>query len=242
MCTLAHVFEAAGIATVALGSIRKQMVGTAPPRGLACDFPLGRPLGKPNDAAFQHRVLDHAFTLLERSAPGVEDFAEAVTDRETETLACPLPPRHDPDAHPAVDEARGLRAAYDRAVARYGNRVGACRAVGADGIPAAIESFVRVGAGTPWKEAGIPGVPARVAHDIRGYYETAALALADHTPAAWAGLRWFRDATQAGKVIRTAQRTMRDAGVRRDLWFFLLPLDTLQDQPADQPVPPRRSA
>lgn len=242
MCTLAHVFEAAGIATVALGSIRQHMLGTAPPRGLACDFPLGRPLGKPNDAAFQHRVLDHAFRLLARSEPGVEDFAEAVTDRNTETLACPLPPRHDPDVHPAVDEARGLRTAYDRAVARYGNRVGAGRTIGADGIPAAVESFVRVSEGTPWKEACIPGVPARVAQDIRGYYETAALALADHTPAAWAGLRWFRDATQAGTVIRAAQRAMRDAGVRRDLWFFLLPLDTLQDQPEERPVPVRRPA
>ena len=78
------------------------------------------------------------------------------------------------------------------------------------------------------KEAKIPGVPARVAQDIRGYYETAALAIADHTPAAWAGLRWFRDSTQAGKVIRAAQQAMKDAEVRRDLWFFLLPMDSMQ--------------
>ncbi len=228
MCTLAHVFEAAGLATVAFGSIRQHMIGTAPPRGLACDFPLGRPIGKPNDPTFQHRVLAHAFAMLKRTEPGVEDFAESVTDQETEVLACPLPPRHDPAAHPAVDEARGLRAAYERAITQYGNRVGAGRAIGADDIPAALEAFIRIGQGTPWKEAGIPGVPARVAHDIRGYYETAALAIADHTPAAWAGLRWFRDSTQAGKVIRAAQQAMKDAEVRRDLWFFLLPMDSMQ--------------
>ena len=228
MCTLAHIFEAAGLATVAFGSIRQHMVGTAPPRGLACDFPLGRPLGKPNDPVFQHRVLAHALSMLERTGPGVEDFAESVTDQETEALACPLPPRHDPDAHPAVDEARGLRAAYERAVTQYGNRVGAGRAVSADDIPSALEAFIRISQGTPWKEAGIPGVPARVAHDIRGYYETAALAIADHTPAAWAGLRWFRDSTQAGKVMRAAQQAMKDADVRRDLWFFLLPMDSMQ--------------
>mgnify|MGYP000284807589 CR=1 FL=1 len=51
MSTLAHVFEAAGMATVALGSVRKQIESTAPPRGLWCDFPLGRPLGKPGDPA-----------------------------------------------------------------------------------------------------------------------------------------------------------------------------------------------
>ncbi len=227
MCTLAHVFEAAGLATVALGSIRQHVTGTAPPRGLVCDFPLGRPLGKPNDLAFQHRVLAHALAMLKRTGPGVEDFAESVTDQATEVLTCPLPPRHDPDAHPAVDEARGLRPAYERALAQYGNRVGAGRVISADAVPSALEAFIRVSQGTPWKEAGIPGVPARVAQDIRGYYETAALALVDHTPAAWAGLRWFRDATQAGKIIRAAQQAMKDAGVPRERWFFLLPLDTL---------------
>ncbi len=214
------------MATIALGSIRRQMIGTAPPRGLACDFPLGRPVGKPNDAEFQHRVLAHAFSLLTRKEPGVEDFAESVSEQGTDSFMCPLPPRHDNTAHPAVDEARGLRAAYDRAVVKYGNRVGAGRAVSADDIPAAIESFIKIVEGTPWKEARIPGVPARVAHDIRGYYETAALAIADHTPAAWASLRWFRDATQTGKVIQAAQTAMKEAGVRRDLWFFLLPMDT----------------
>ena len=114
MSTLAHVFEAAGMATVALGSIRKQIESTAPPRGLWCDFPLGRPLGKPGDPEFQHRVLTAAFALLGAAEPTVTEFGESITDDANEVLACPLPPRHDPDAHPAVDEARGLRAAYDR--------------------------------------------------------------------------------------------------------------------------------
>jgi len=217
------------MATVALGSIRQQMIGTAPPRGLACDFPLGRPIGIPNDAEFQHKVLAHALSMLERTESGVEDFPESILDEGTEMLTCPLPPRHDPDAHPAVDEARGLRAAYDRAIEKYGNRVGAGRAVSADDVPSAIESFIRIGEGTPWKEAQIPGIPARVAQDIRGYYETAALAIVDRTPAAWAGLRWFRDVTQTGKAIRAAQQAMKDADVRRDLWLFLLPMDSMQD-------------
>ena len=217
------------MATVAIGSIKDQLVNSAPPRGLFCDFPLGRPLGKPGDADFQHRVLAHAFSMLERSEPGVETFPEALNDNADEVLVCPLPPRHDGDAHPAVDEARGLRAAYERAVAQHGNRTGANRAIDADSIPDAIEAFVRVGEGTPWKEAGIPGVPARVAQDIRGYYELAALAIVEHTPAAWAGVRWFRDATRTGQVIRDAQRAMKDAGVRQDLWSFLLPMDSLAE-------------
>ena len=220
------MFEAAGIATVAIGSIREQLYGMSPPRGLFCDFPLGRPLGVPNDPAFQHRVLARAFGLLESAEPTVQDFEESIEDTASEVLVCPLPARHDPDAHPAVDEARGLRAAYDRAVEKYGNRAGAARLLDADAVPAAIESFVRVAEGVPWKEAGIPGVPARVSHDIRGYYEMAAMEIVNHTPAAWTGYRWFRDETQTGAVIKAAQKAIRESGVRNDaLWRFLLPLD-----------------
>ncbi|HCH79267.1 MAG TPA: glycine reductase, partial [Acidimicrobiaceae bacterium] len=46
---LAHVFEAAGIATVTLASTLSVVERTQPPRALWCDFPLGRPLGKPQD-------------------------------------------------------------------------------------------------------------------------------------------------------------------------------------------------
>ncbi|MDP6377147.1 MAG: hypothetical protein QF921_15790 [Pseudomonadales bacterium] len=223
--TLAHVFEAAGIATVAIGSIREQIYNTAPPRGLFCDFPLGRPLGVPQDPAFQHRVLEHALGLLRRDEPSIEDFPEAIEDDATETLVCALPPRHDADAHPALDEARGLRGAYDRAVAKFGNRAGAARLLDADAVPGAIEAFLRVADGTPWKEAGIPGVPARVSQDIRGYYEMAAMEISDHTPAAWSGYRWFRDKTETGKVIRAAQAAIRESGAPEPLWRFLLPLD-----------------
>ena len=225
MSTLAHVFEAEGLATVALGSMRNQIANTAPPRGLWCDFPLGRPLGVPGDPEFQHRVIAAAFALLDAPEPVFAEFGESIPDEGVEALSCPLPPRHDPDAHPAVDEARGLRAAYDRAVAQFSNRVGAGRTVAADDIPAAIESFARVADGTPWKEAGIPGVPARVSQDIRGYYETAALAMVDHAPAAWTGARWFFDHTEAGRTVLAARAAMRDAGESHGRWFYIAPGD-----------------
>ena len=213
------------MATVAIGSIRGQIYGTAPPRGLFCDFPLGRPLGVPGDAAFQRHVIERAFAMLDRRESAVEDYEVAIEDTESQPLACPLPARMDPDAHPAIDEANGLRPAYDRAVAKYGNRAGAVRLLDADAIPAAIESFIRVAEGHPWKQAGIPGIPARVSQDIRGYYEMAALEIADHTPAAWAGYRWFRDQTETGAVIGRARDAMRESGAKEPLWRFLMPSD-----------------
>ncbi len=225
MSTLAHVLEAEGLATIALGSQRRQIEHTAPPRGLWCDFPLGRPLGKPGDAEFQHRVLAHAFSLLDSDGPVFAEFAEAIHDDGAEMLACPLPPRHDADLHPAIDELRGLRPAYDRAVERFGNRMGANRVVDADGVEGVLEAFIKVAEGTPWKEAGIPGIPARVSQDLRGYYETAALGLSDHAPSAWAGTRWFLDQTEAGEVVLEARRQMRDADVKQPIWFYMAPGD-----------------
>ncbi len=225
MSTLAHVFEAEGIATVALGSIRRQIESSAPPRGLWCDFPLGRPLGKPGDPQFQHRVLEVAFSLLNATQPVFAEYDETIPDDDEVALACPLPPRHDPNAHPAIDEARALLPAYVRGVKMSGSRFSAGRVVAADDIPAAIEAFVRVAEGTPWAEAGIPGLPMRVSHDIRSYYETAALAMTDHAPAAWASTRWFLDQTETGKVMMAARQAMQDQDAPQPMWFYLTPGD-----------------
>jgi hypothetical protein len=65
----------------------------------------------------------------------------------------------------------------------------------------------------------------RVAHDIRSYYETAALAMVDHAPPAWAGTRWFYDQTEAGKVMLAARTAMREQGAPQPMWFYLTPGD-----------------
>lgn len=221
MSTLAHVLEEEGLATISLGIIEAQLRSTGPPRGLFVDFPLGRPLGRPGDAEFQQRVLDDAFALLDSTEPVVSNFAEAISD-DGEVLACSIPPIDDSDAHPAVAEARGLRPAYNRTITKTDGRVGAHRVVTPDDIPAAIESFIRVAEGTPWKEAGIPGIPARVAQDIRGYYEAAAMALADHTPGAFEATRWFMRETEAGKAILAAREQMKADNVNQPIWQFLV--------------------
>lgn len=79
------MLEQRGIAAVALGLVRPHMERTGGPRGLWVPFPLGRPLGEPEDAPFQRRVLRAALALLERTpgAPLLEDFPEdAPSQRE----------------------------------------------------------------------------------------------------------------------------------------------------------------
>lgn len=223
MCTLAHVFEAAGLATVVLSSIRPVAERMKPPRALHGEFPLGRPLGKPLDAGFQHAVLAAAFALLERDqGPVLEDFPEGIPSVGGEVLACALPPRFDPELPAAVDEARALRDAWDRSLAARG-RTSVGRAIDADGVPDAVAALVRIAEGGNWKEAGIPGSPIEVAHDIRSYYQELAVELATAPPGPWAVERWFYDTTEAGKTLLAARRAMRDQGAPRPLWFYMAP-------------------
>ena len=156
--------EAEGLTTLTIGTVRPHIENVKPPRGLACDFPLGRPLGKPNDVEFQHRVLSALFDMLrESSGPVLREFPEAILESESEQLVCALPPRMNESDHPAVDEARAIKSAYDRAVSKHGNRIGSAREIKSEQVPEAIEAFIRIEEGTPWKEADIPGNPMRVA-------------------------------------------------------------------------------
>jgi hypothetical protein len=206
------VLESEGLATVQLSAIRDHSERIHPPRALYCEFPLGRPLGKPNDPAFQRRVLLAAFALLERPAvPVLEDFPEVVAAEPDELLACALPPRLDEGEAPAVGEARGLRAAYERQLARAG-RTSVGMVADADGIPDLVAAFVRVADGASADDAGFPSDPHRAAQDVRAYYEEAALALSDHVPSARAAESWIFRSTETGRILRTAQQRLVDAG------------------------------
>jgi D-proline reductase (dithiol) PrdB len=224
VCTLAHVLEAAGLATVVLVALRPVAERLRPPRALYGEFPLGRPLGKPGDPGFQRDVLSRAFALLESpGGPVLENHPEVIVADET-PLACTLPARYDPDHPPAVEEARGLRAAYDRSRSVHA-RTSVGRVVDADGVPNALRVPDAIAAGAPWAEAGIPrqNTTATV-HDIRAYYEEAALALVDGPPPGGRQAeRWFYESTQAGRTVLAAQQAMRETGAPFAVWFYMGP-------------------
>ena len=224
MSVLAHVFEAAGIATIVVSSVREMAVKVAPPRALHCEFPLGRPLGRPGDAAFQHDVLARAFALLDATeGPVLVDHPEVIGADE-QPVACALPPRFDPSLPPSVDEARGLRKAYDRGLARRGvTSVG--RVVSADGVPDALRVLHAIAGGAHWSTAGLPGGnTVAVCHDIRTYYEEAALELVDGpSPGGRALEDWFFDSTEAGRTVLAARTAIREQGGKFPVWFYMTP-------------------
>lgn len=213
------MFESAGLATVALVSMREVAERMPIPRALFCDFPLGRPLGKPGDPGFQRRVLEAAFALLDSATePTLAEFPEAMVDEVEVPLACPMPARVNPALPASVDEMRGLRLAFDRA-ADDGVRT----ALDPDTVEAALVAFERVVAGTPWAEAEIPENPLTAALTIRAYYEQAAAGLSDHVPAARSAESWFAQQTASGALIHEAMRVMREQEAPQPFWFYLLP-------------------
>ncbi len=222
--TLARALEASGIATVALLANRSAAELVGPPRGLYCEFPLGRPLGKPLDTEFQRTVLDRAFALLGRTdGPLIEDFGVVIEDRVGEPLSCPIPPRLDPSEPAAMAEARGLRAAHDRGVTRIGtSQVG--RVVDADGIPDAIRAYVEVVEGAAWDRVEyVGGDPTTLLMDIRAYYEEAALGLSEDVPAARATESWYYQKTSMGNLVRRYLEAVKDVDPPFPGTFYVVP-------------------
>lgn len=223
---LANVFEAEGLATVSLVAVRGQAERVKAPRALYCDFPLGRPLGRPLDAEYQHRVLAAAFALLDtpkERIPILVDYPDVIEDEGGESDVCSLPPRFDPNLHPAVDEAQGLRAAYDRTRERTG-RTSFGKTLTLDDIPAAVKGLAAIAEGATPEQAELPGGLTLCAADLRAYYEEAALALADHVPAARQTEAWFFNKTEVGKLLLQVQTSLRQSGAPQQAWFYLTPM------------------
>lgn len=58
------MIEKAGIPTVSTTVLRELTEKVEPPRALFVDFPLGYPLGAPNDAPLQSQIIRAALEML----------------------------------------------------------------------------------------------------------------------------------------------------------------------------------
>jgi hypothetical protein len=91
---LGHYLERKGIATAGISLIRLHTEKIRPPRALWVPFELGRPLGVPDDPAFQARVLQAMLDLFgEPIGPVLIDYPEDAPgsgSEDMEGLACPM--------------------------------------------------------------------------------------------------------------------------------------------------------
>lgn len=124
MGALGHYLEAEGIPTAGISLIRLHTEKIRPPRALWVPFELGRPLGIPNDPAFQTRVLRALLGLFDaKSGPVLADYPEDAPGTgasDMSGMACAI--RFDrPEAEETLEtslhrEIRELQPWYDRAV------------------------------------------------------------------------------------------------------------------------------
>jgi hypothetical protein len=161
--------------------------------------------------------------LNEETGPVLVDHP-VVIEADEQPVSCAIPPRFDASLPPSVDEARGIRKAYNRALERRGfTSVG--RGITADEVPAALAVFHEIANGQDWTTAEIPGGNLiSVCHDIRTYYEEAALELLDGpAPGGRAMENWFFETTEAGATLLNARTAMREAGAKFPVWFYMAP-------------------
>jgi len=178
--------------------VREHTEIVRPPRALWVTFELGRPLGVPDDAPFQRRVVKAALDLLGRTdGPIIADYPEHAPEvTDFSGWACPinLAPRESDTLATEIDR---LATWYDRAASRLGRTT-----VGVSGLdmPAA-GALVSAALAGELPEAQML---KQAIDDLRAYYLEAASAFPAPGTAAQRK-RWFWDETQLAKAILALQ-------------------------------------
>jgi hypothetical protein len=177
--------------------VREHTEVVRPPRALWVTFELGRPMGIPDDAPFQRRVVKAALDLLVRTdGPLIADYPEHVAEPDLTGWACPinLAPA---DADSLGTEIDRLETWYDRAVANRGRTT-----VGISGL-----DMRQAGALVNQAlEGALPEAQAlkQAIDDLRAYYLEAASAFPDPgSPAT--RKKWFWDETRLARTLLALQ-------------------------------------
>src|SRR5438874_7592375 len=185
--------------------VREHTEKLKPPRALFVPFPLGAPLGRPDDPQFQHRVLAAAFALLDRpSGPVLEDFPD-----DGGTVPTPNPVTRGGAAPPEPDvpfEVASLRPYYQQFVdARGRTSVGLAR-VPATRFRGLVRMLERYAAGEPVEPVvpldgiGLSQYVRWACDDLKAFYVEARLA---QYPAASGPeiMTWFWEETLTGDLV-----------------------------------------
>ncbi len=77
VCLVQAAIEREGITTVSISLLREVVQQLKPPRALFVPFPMGFPLGEPNNISLQHEVIAAALELLNRNdVPVLESYTD----------------------------------------------------------------------------------------------------------------------------------------------------------------------
>lgn len=217
MCALAHFLESLGIRTAVIGLIRKHVERMRPPRALAVPFELGRPMGAPNEPAFQRRVLEALFDLFKApKGPVLVDFPDAAPGPapDMEGWVCPVnlaaPPavdsEHDRLRAALEDEIERLRPWYVRSARTRGRSTFGISGLPIESIPALIMAFAGdLALKSPQEGMPMPVVVKRATDDLKAFYYEAATAKPGHISDV--GLAdWLWGETAAGRAMLSLRK------------------------------------
>lgn len=241
---LAHYLEREGLATTQISLIRIHTEKIKPPRALWVSFDMGRPLGEPNDAAFQTRVLSAALGLLdEKEGPVLKDFPEdAAYMGESGPWACPVNlavPQEDLGEEGKLiaafkSEMNQLRNWYDLAVERRGRTTVGTSGIGLDELPDFIGAFLTDALPPNPNPAFHLGHSLNLAtDDLKAFYTEAVTAQPGCAGTPDQLGDWFYGQTAAGKLLYA----IRDKHARSDDRFLRLVARALLI-PSARPQPP----
>lgn len=232
------MIETRGVATVVIGLVRPHMESSKPPRGLWVPFPLGRPLGEPEDKIFQHRVLGASLALLGRDAGSVilEDFhddAPSMPDQPGWQTQVVIPAFVTPAATDAMAWTSGIAAElasvlphWSAATHRFGRTtVGVSRIDPEDWAPFVVRFLDGSIPPSPVDELSPALVMRYIADDMKALYMEALQAIGQQPSGAQVN-RWFWNDTLAAELLRalrSAALTSEHTGFKTAGSRFLVP-------------------
>jgi hypothetical protein len=211
VCGLAHYFESEGLSTVLVGFVREHIEAIKPPRSLFLDFPMGRGMGKPNDPAFQKKVIRAAFDLFDTDkGPVIEDFPKVIPVKNGR-MGYALPP----DLVLSVDdigdvdvvlaevtaEMAALRSDYDAAVAARGRTTVGASGLEINELAPFVAGFLN-GEVPPSPRKGMPAIPLLklVVEDLEAYF-TETRTHRDGIDDLELMGKWFWEETKTGRML-----------------------------------------
>jgi hypothetical protein len=243
---LGHFIEEEGVPTAGISLIRTHTEIIKPPRALWVPFDLGRPLGPPDNAAFQRRVLLALIGMLESpDGPRLEDFPEdgPETSDEISVLACPVDFTQTTVESGETDQLKAafrremtaMRPWYDMAVAKRQRTTVGVSGIDLDGLCDFIYAFIE---GTepdnPRGDIPLAYMLKFAVEDLQSFYIEGVTAQPGQGGASGKVLKdWFWRETAAGKVLLALKKVCeasKDDVMSQMGALFLVPMEVVRWQ------------
>ena len=190
-----------------------------PPRTLLVPFDMGRPMGVPDDAGFQHRVLTAALELLERiDGPVFQDYEEQAPARENESMegwSCPVTfSKKGVDESPEqqlLNEIGLLQPWYDKGKAERGYTSFGVSEMRLEEIVSFLVSILegKPEGGEARSKYSISDALKYAAEDLKAFHNEAAISQPGLVTASEVE-NWYWGETAAGRLVREIKKTCTD--------------------------------